>query len=117
MITIKWPGRSVPRVLIACGNTAARQWPAPVECCFTSTETVRTITYGRGAQDVHLDFHTAPDLCQEGVSFQCCFTSTENVRTIRDGEPRTATSTFTLALSSDTCCSVLLYVQGDHKDC
>ena len=32
------------------------------------------------------------------VQVQCCFTSTETVRTIRDGEPRTATSTFTRAL-------------------
>ena len=31
-----------------------------VECCFTSTETVGLL--GTGAQDVHLDFHTAPDL-------------------------------------------------------
>ena len=33
---------------------------------------------------------------------QCRFTSTETIiRTIRDGEPRTATSTFTQFLSSD----------------
>ena len=32
-----------------------------VECCFTSTETVGLL--GTGAQDVHLDFHTAPELC------------------------------------------------------
>ena len=32
---------------------------------------------------------------------QCCFTSTEIVRTIRDGEPGTATSTFTQFLSSE----------------
>ena len=32
-----------------------------VQCCFTSTETVRTIKDG-GAQDVHLDLHTAPEL-------------------------------------------------------
>ena len=31
-----------------------------VECCFASTETVGLL--GTGAQDVHLDFHTAPDL-------------------------------------------------------
>ena len=31
-----------------------------VECCFTSTETVGLL--GTGAQDVHLDFHTAPEL-------------------------------------------------------
>ena len=33
---------------------------------------------------------------------QCCFTSTETVRTIRDGEPSTATSTFTQLLSSES---------------
>ena len=32
-----------------------------VECCFTSTETVGLL--GMGAQDGHLDFHTAPELC------------------------------------------------------
>ena len=30
------------------------------ECCFTSTETVGLL--GTGAQDSHLDFHTAPEL-------------------------------------------------------
>ena len=37
---------------------------------------------------------------------------------IRDGEPRTATSTFSQLLSSDTACqfsSVLLYVHRDHQ--
>ena len=29
-----------------------------MKCCFTAIETV-----GTGAQDVHLDFHTAPELC------------------------------------------------------
>ena len=31
---------------------------------------------------------------------QRCFRSTETMRTIRDGEPRTATSTFSFTLSS-----------------
>ena len=31
-----------------------------VECCFMSTETVGLL--GTGAQDGHLDFHTAPEL-------------------------------------------------------
>ena len=31
---------------------------------------------------------------------QCCFTATETVRIIRDGEPGTATTTFTQLLSS-----------------
>ena len=33
-----------------------------LKCCFTSTETVGLL--GTGAQDVHLDFHTAPELCR-----------------------------------------------------
>ena len=31
-----------------------------MKCCSTSTETVGLL--GTGAQDVHLDFHTAPEL-------------------------------------------------------
>ena len=39
--------------------------------------------------------------CDQCVSLvQCCFTSTETIRLIRDGDPRTATSTFTQLLSS-----------------
>ena len=34
--------------------------PKFLKCCFTSTETVGLL--GTGAQDVHLDFHTAPEL-------------------------------------------------------
>ena len=30
-----------------------------LKCCFTSTETVGLL--GTGAQDSHLDFHTAPE--------------------------------------------------------
>ena len=43
--------------------------------------------------------------------------STETIRTIRDGEPWTATATFTQLLSSeDTTSSTLLYVHRDHED-
>ena len=35
--------------------------PGWLKCCFTSTETV--VLLGTGAQDVHLDFHTAPQFC------------------------------------------------------
>ena len=31
-----------------------------VECCFTATEATGLL--GTGAQDSHLDFHTAPEL-------------------------------------------------------
>ena len=37
---------------------------------------------------------------QKPVLVQCGITSTETVETIRDGEPRTATSTFTEPLNS-----------------
>ena len=51
-----------------------------------------------------------------GIQVQCCFASTETIRTIREGEPRTATSTFTQLLSSDGSCSMLLYVHRDHTN-
>ena len=34
-----------------------------MKCCFTSIETVGL--FGTGAQDGHLDFRTAPELCME----------------------------------------------------
>ena len=44
--------------------TSRGNWPSPrLKCCFTSTETVGLL--GTGAQDVHLDFHTPPELCCE----------------------------------------------------
>ena len=54
-----------------------------LKCYFTSTETVGLL--GTGAQDGHLDSHTAPELWDTTV--QCCFTSTETIRLIRDGSP------------------------------
>ena len=37
-----------------------------LKCCFTSTETVGLL--GTGAQDVHLDFHTPPELWSSWLS-------------------------------------------------
>ena len=56
-------------------------WEVIVQRCFTSTETVRTIT-AQGAQDAHLgDSHTAPELWPLPLSaVKCCFTSTETIR-------------------------------------
>ena len=48
---------------------------------------------------------------------QCCFTTTETIRPVRDGEPRTATSTFTQLLNSEGPRSVLLYDHRNHKAC
>ena len=65
-----------------------------VQCCFTSTETLRTIRDGEP--------RTATSTFTQLLSsfFWCWFKSKETIRTIRDGEPRTATSSFTLFLSS-----------------
>ena len=44
-----------------------------LKCCFTSTETVGLLR--TGAQDVHLDFHTAPELCGQEMEQSmtvCC---------------------------------------------
>ena len=51
--------------------------------CFTSTETVGLL--GTGAQDVHLDFHTVPELCVQLLMLKCCCTFTETVCLLRMG--------------------------------
>ena len=38
----------------------ALEFQVQVQCCFTSTETVRTNQGREAAQAVHLDFHTVP---------------------------------------------------------
>ena len=43
--------------LASTGSVPQSDW---LKCCFTSTETVGLL--GTGAQDVHLDFHTASEL-------------------------------------------------------
>ena len=64
------------------------------KCCFTATETVGLL--GTGAQDVHLDFHTAPEPCidlarpssalKEGSSWQLWLLSRGDVNfCVRDG--------------------------------
>ena len=79
-----------------------------VQCCFTFTETIRTIRDGES--------RTATETIRtirDGESR----TATETIRTIRDGESRTATSTFTQLLSSLLSSrSLLLYVHRDHKN-
>ena len=63
--SLVWAKVCVTVMLAACCCTRGRSQLAFVQCCFTSTETVRTIWPGRGAQrrDVHLDLHTVPELC------------------------------------------------------
>ena len=51
-----------------------------LKCCLTSTETVGLL--GTGAQDIHLDFHTAPELWLATLpSFRCCLMSSGVLRT------------------------------------
>ena len=88
-----------------------------VQCCFTSTETVRTVRDGETrtatsdfAQLLNCELVSIVQVQYELVSVvqvqyerlvlvvqvQCCFTSTETVLVpIRSGKPRKATSTFT----------------------
>ena len=56
-----WRGRKPRREREEGGKGAASFLRMLVGCCFTPTETVGLL--GTGAQDVHLDFHTAPELC------------------------------------------------------
>ena len=51
-------------------------------------------------RNVHLDFHTAPELRFSTSFAQCCVTSTETMRLSGTGSHETSTSTFTQLLSS-----------------
>ena len=72
--------KGVSVVSLCCFSSSFLPSAVQFQCCFTSTETVRTVR-GRGAQDGHLHFHTAPELWNHGlqVQVQCCFTSTETL--------------------------------------
>ena len=70
-----------------------------VQCCFTSTETIRT-TRDLGEPRTAISTFTQL-LSSDTEQVQRCFTSTETIRTVRNGELRTATSTFTQLLSSE----------------
>ena len=58
MTTAYW----IVLTLIANWSLRGSPWSLclTVECCFSATETVGLL--GTGAQDVHLDFHTVPEL-------------------------------------------------------
>ena len=55
----KKQNQNLPEALLLTSLTLYRQ-AVMMKCCFTSTETVGLL--GTGAQDGHLDFHTAPEL-------------------------------------------------------
>ena len=70
-----------------------------VPCCFTYTETIRTIR-DMEPRTATSTFTQLLSSVFGKVQVQCFFTYTETIRTIRDMEPRTASSTFTQLLSS-----------------
>ena len=61
------------------------------------------------------NIHFLMDCSPNEPMSQCCHTSTETVRFIWDGEPRTATSTFTQLLNSESF-NVVLCPQDSHLD-
>ena len=71
----------LPRAITECSCCWNFRWL--VKCCFTSTETVGLL--GTGAQDGHLDFHTAPELWIF-VGWVLLYVH-RNRRLIRDGSP------------------------------
>ena len=58
VVTVNHRGHVKPKRRHSIDET--RVWMLLLKCCFTSTETVG-LSRTR-AQDVHLDFHTAPEL-------------------------------------------------------
>ena len=54
------------------GAKGRRGYVIQVQCRFTSTVTIRNIR-DRGALDVHLDFHTAPELGYVIIIIHCFY--------------------------------------------
>ena len=61
-VTHFWNGYTCDRYGTYIASTPCVRVCCWLKCCFTSTETVGLL--GTGTQDVHLDFHTAPELCK-----------------------------------------------------
>ena len=58
-----------------------------LQCCFTSTETVRTVTDGEPRSATSSLTQLLSSEVFVLLLLQCCFTSTETVRTVREGMP------------------------------
>ena len=83
-----------------CFNSCAEQTKSQKRCPKSNCRGT-TLQQNKPSSSTSL-LLVSPGLC----SVQCCFTSTETIRLIRDGEPRTATSSFTGLLSFGVWCSV-----------
>ena len=85
-----WPSSSC-----GCTDKAKPESQTLPVCCSRRHHALQITENTRSYQRV--SFSTAKDngrLLHLTAVVQCCFTSTETARTVRDGEPRTATSTF-----------------------
>ena len=84
-----------------------------VQCCFRFTETVR------GAQDVHLDFHTAPELWYS-PSPMLLYVHGDRTnykgRGAQDGHLDFHTELLSSEVMYSSSISVLLYVHGDRTN-
>ena len=70
--------------------------------------------------DVHLDFHTAPELCKDvTLLLKCCFTSTETVGLLgtgaQDGHLNFHTAPELCKDVTDSVVEVLLYVHRNRR--
>ena len=65
-------------------------------CCLTSTETVGLL--GTGAQDVHHNFHTAPELWKMGQT-SCCFSGGDTISEV-------VSQTVCYSISFRCCCVI-----------
>ena len=83
-------------------------WPAAewqlINNADSKTESGKSLQELVAPVSVLLYVHTEKPsgLLGTGARVQCFFTSTESIRLIRDGEPRTAISTFTQLLNSES---------------
>ena len=72
-----------------------------VQCCFTSTETIRTFRDWEPRRSTSIFTQLLSSEYLKLVHRSALLKSTETVRTFRDGEPRTSPSTFTQLQSSE----------------
>ena len=105
---VRWAGRSNPihrlpttlpwplllQGVSSCSYQRAQKWRGWVESILElSWDLQAAVAHGANAA-------LSVAMANTASFFRRCFTSTETIRTIRDGETRTATSTFTQLLSS-----------------
>ena len=104
---------------IDCSRCVSQLTSFPrVQCCFTSTETVRTIRDGDSEPRTSTSTFTQLLSSVLWVCSMLLYVHRDRTDYQGRGEPRTSTSTFTQLLGSEPVDnSMLLYVHGDRTDC